>query len=441
MKVKPSPRYGYAISTDRFLFNGVGAESGNYLDGVDSHPSDTRRGKDRILGEIAMRSYFLVPPGFGGTVINDGDQKFHGGDEAWIATKTKEEISICLPLQTADGRSDTGPSVDEAYGFMDGSCLLDGIRQGGGRTRSQFEERLRGYEMNAARRLLSLLNNAGVITDGSHGVVLRVRHQVPSDLVEITRLANNEFGPRSSFYVPMLVSGVKELDDYIDDALGTMEDMMFNAAVYIGFDMRRERCRASFDAVREGRATLQDHNVLCLTVCPVGMSRDNDIKEILLGMAEVSIQPPLRTSGPFVLPLALKRIVARFDVLLRGRSGICSAYLSNVLLRPDARGMGLSPLLVAACEGRAAGMGYDQLRLHVSAFGMAGVVARGLYKGMGFKNSKEKDENNIIPEWADVAAAVGEDTTGLIMVDGLALRYMEKSLSWVKDGIRTRERF
>jgi len=208
----------------------------------------------------------------------------------------------------------------------------------------------------------------------------------------------------------------------IDNFFTMYENFIFAFVVQLGLDQRIDRCEKGEDPTQ---SIPSDHNVLCL----VEVHQDentNEVKEEILGISEVSVQPliPTRTAPPFILSLQMKRLIGQFDA--NSASSKPVAYVSNVLVKETKRGMGYGKLLMAASEGRAKAMGYDQLFLHVDA-NQAGSKAQSLYWGLGFESYSEEKEGEESP-FAWMGEEFVQRNKGLYLVDGAPLLYLKKDL-------------
>eukprot|EP00532_Pseudo-nitzschia_australis_P016197 CAMPEP_0168259288 /NCGR_PEP_ID=MMETSP0141_2-20121125/7650_1 /TAXON_ID=44445 /ORGANISM="Pseudo-nitzschia australis, Strain 10249 10 AB" /LENGTH=601 /DNA_ID=CAMNT_0008196729 /DNA_START=135 /DNA_END=1941 /DNA_ORIENTATION=+ len=191
---------------------------------------------------------------------------------------------------------------------------------------------------------------------------------------------------------------------------------------------------------------------------------DNNTKEPLstssrvVGMVELSLQPPDADRNPSALPLPkwFRATLARHTTL----DGSLQGWITNLLVCDSCRGRGHSKLLVAAVEGIAKhGWGCDSVYLHADADVVSGKIPQALYEGMGYepvtgstrkrrpslsgsvrsivmRGSTDKDDGaattNPPQEEFSWAAGVGgkefERFTAIRMVDGIALLCYSKKL-------------
>ena len=237
-----------------------------------------------------------------------------------------------------------------------------------------------------------------------------VRYVEMEDVDNAITMILDEYGPQSkrnegSQSKPIPVQ-------WIEDALSSYERFGFRMFVKVGLDQRVNR---RIDGNRkESFMNMPDHNLI---LCESTNSKE------LLGIAEISIQPnlPSRTSPPFVYPMVVKEFIASSN-----NQRELVPYISNVLVRPDCRGIGIGKILMAACEGRARSMGiYDKVALHVDANLKTGSVAQKLYQKLGFKCMGSSNKGLEKYEWMDFSSTFESD---VIFIDDMPFLYMVKDI-------------
>ncbi|VEU36379.1 unnamed protein product [Pseudo-nitzschia multistriata] len=157
----------------------------------------------------------------------------------------------------------------------------------------------------------------------------------------------------------------------------------------------------------------------------------------VVGMIELSLQPPDADRNPPALPLPrwFKAALARQTTI----DGRLQGWITNLLVDDDRRGRGYSKLLVAACEGIAKhSWGCSSVYLHADADISSGRIPQSLYEGMGYEavvGSTQKNPNGARSDgdggeyaWAGVAGKELERFTAIRMVDGVALLCYSKKL-------------
>eukprot|EP00536_Pseudo-nitzschia_multiseries_P018747 jgi/Psemu1/293633/fgenesh1_pg.3039_\ len=159
-------------------------------------------------------------------------------------------------------------------------------------------------------------------------------------------------------------------------------------------------------------------------------------KERLVGMVELSLQPPNADRNPPALPLPrwFRAALARHTTL----DGSLQGWVTNLLVDDSCRGRGYSKILMAACEGIAKhSWGCKSMYLHADADISSGRIPQALYEGLGYQpvtgstrkqpqaNAKTLEEEFA---WAGVAGKELERFTAIRMVDGVALLCYSKKL-------------
>jgi ribosomal protein S18 acetylase RimI-like enzyme len=142
--------------------------------------------------------------------------------------------------------------------------------------------------------------------------------------------------------------------------------------------------------------------------------------EQVIGMVELSLQPPDLNRNPPALPLPLwiKQSLAE-----RTPIGSLQGWITNVLIDPDFRGKKLAKVLMAATEGIARRWGCSYIFLHADADIRSGRIPQKLYESLGYKMvpSGRKEDFSWTGEALDLFSSVR-------MVDGVALICYSKEL-------------
>lgn len=247
-------------------------------------------------------------------------------------------------------------------------------------------------------------------SSSSKPIQLRIKQLEKDKVSKAVSLCLKEYG---SYPSP---KAENELDRQVQSIMDDFENYLFSFVVLLGLGQRVERRQKS-----EATPSLeQDHNVVCLYEVEQDSLSYNNGKETMIGMAEVSLQPPdpARTSPPFVLPTYVKNTLSKMGVWR-----VTKPYISNVLVTNDFRGMGYSKILMAACEGLAKSWGYKECYLHVDADPKSGGAAQNLYKSIGYSPVIDETYNKDFA-WLGIDVV----NRGLYIVDGVALLFLKKSL-------------
>lgn len=281
------------------------------------------------------------------------------------------------------------------------------------------------YSPNALPMTFELKERGSVTTRKR---VFQIRQMEIKDLQRCVALCLQEYGKYSKSTSNTFQSKLDDLDNFV-----------FSFVVLLGLEQRVTR-RMQSDA----SSTLpQDHNVVLLSELVLddieqdAISRNSDKaygqygnrKEVIFGMAEISLQPPdpSRTAPPFVVPTKLKTFLA--DLIPSSatkknnkKKPLC-AYVSNVLITNEYRSRGYSKFLMAACHGLARSWGYAKTYLHVDADYKSGRAAQQLYRKLGYKPFVDKTYNEQFA-WMGIDSV----NRGLYIVDGVPLLFLKKDL-------------
>lgn len=237
---------------------------------------------------------------------------------------------------------------------------------------------------------------------------IRLKQLEKDEISKAVSLCLKEYGSYPS--TNTLLTNEDEISTTLKNIMNDLDNFMFSFVVLLGLDQRVERRKKS----DIDRTIPPDHNVICIHEV------DEEDKETMIGMAEISLQPadPARTSPPFVLPTGIKNAFVSFGLWTEP-----VPYISNVLVTNDYRGKGFSKVLMACCEGLAKAWGYDEAYLHVDADRRSGAPAQGLYHSLGYIPVMDEKYNEKF-------AWMGIDTVnkGLYIVDGVALLFLKKKL-------------
>lgn len=247
-------------------------------------------------------------------------------------------------------------------------------------------------------------------SSSSSPIQLRIKQLEKEKVSKAVSLCLKEYG---SYPSP---KAKNELDRQVQSIMDDFENYLFSFVVLLGLGQRVERRQKS-----EATPSLeQDHNVVCLYEVEQDSLSYNNGKETMIGMAEVSLQPPdpARTSPPFVLPTYVKNGLSKVGVWR-----VTKPYISNVLVTNEFRGKGYSKILMAACEGLAKSWGYNECYLHVDADPKSGGAAQNLYKSIGYSPVIDETYNKDFA-WLGIDVV----NRGLYIVDGVALLFLKKTL-------------
>ncbi|KAL3906842.1 MAG: hypothetical protein SGILL_009114 [Bacillariaceae sp.] len=160
------------------------------------------------------------------------------------------------------------------------------------------------------------------------------------------------------------------------------------------------------------KQSVQDPAMLVLT-----RRLPQQTKEQVVGMVELSLQPPDLNRNPPAIPLPffVKENLAKRTTL--GKAQGLQGWITNLLIDPDFRGQKFSKVLMAATEGIAKSWGCSYIFLHADADIRSGRIPQNLYESLGYK-MVPSDAGNEDYSWA----GTGLDLFSSIrIVDGVAL--------------------
>jgi GNAT superfamily N-acetyltransferase len=157
----------------------------------------------------------------------------------------------------------------------------------------------------------------------------------------------------------------------------------------------------------------QDYSLLVAT-----LQKEPDTTPTLVGLVELSQQPPTGYKNPsaFPVPLWYKEMYCTVHKLPKP-----NGWITNLLVAPEFRGRGYSKLLMAAAEGLARQWGCTAIHLHCDADRVGGKVPQRLYTSIGYEMVEDK---NSPYGWMG-----SEYANKIYMIQGVALLFFRKTLT------------
>jgi ribosomal protein S18 acetylase RimI-like enzyme len=149
-------------------------------------------------------------------------------------------------------------------------------------------------------------------------------------------------------------------------------------------------------------------------------------KEQLVGMIEVSRQPvlPNRNPPPVPIPLFFKQLYCKIA------NKPLDAWIANLLVAPQARGMGLGKMLVGAAEGLArCSWKCQAIHLHCDADGVSGNIPQRLYLSMGYETTTNTTPSEDISWMMEFSGNAIDYTNSVYFIEGVPLLYLRKNLT------------
>jgi GNAT superfamily N-acetyltransferase len=147
----------------------------------------------------------------------------------------------------------------------------------------------------------------------------------------------------------------------------------------------------------------------------------------IVGMVEVSRQPPIgdRNPPPIPIPLWFKQLYS-----LAVGAGDTQGWCTNLLIAPPYRGRNYSKVLMAAVEGIARSWQCESVHLHADADSVNGLVPQRLYINLGYEMLK--DEKQDISWMGSLSGSMSEGpatlSSSVFVIEGVPLLYLQKQL-------------
>ncbi len=282
-----------------------------------------------------------------------------------------------------------------------------------------------------------------VTVPNADDVTLTLRHMTTEDLKELVPMCIREFGSgqingtsRRRSLLPRWVADPKQIPDI-------WEGFSFEMLIYWtlklklmqGGNYRRPEQNQPKDPVMlvlcEKKESDSEQPLL-------SWGSDDDDDSTVIGMVELSLQPPDADRNPPALPLPLwvKAALAKHTTL----DGSLQGWVTNLLISDSSRGKGYSKILMAAAEGIAKHRwGCSSVYLHADADFRSGKVPQSLYEGLGYDlvigstrkgkaGNKDDEDPSAKFAWMGVSGKELERFSAIRMVDGVALLCYAKKL-------------
>lgn len=230
-------------------------------------------------------------------------------------------------------------------------------------------------------------------------VRLSIRLLQVNDLPQITDMCVAEYGSEISLESLLESPTATAVGDYLD---------CLSLRALVDLTMRMKLTDPTVSTIPS------DHAVL------VACQNNGDI----VGMVEVSRQPPTgdRNPPPIPIPLFLKRLYS-----LAVGLGETQGWCTNLLVAPVHRGKNYSKVLMAAVEGVARSWQCESIHLHADADSVNGLIPQRLYINLGYEMLSD-DKQNI--SWMGGSASEGPATlsSSVFVIEGVPLLYLQKQL-------------
>lgn len=137
-----------------------------------------------------------------------------------------------------------------------------------------------------------------------------------------------------------------------------------------------------------------------------------ECQEAVVGMVELSLQPPEVNKNPpsYPIPTWIKYSYCQ----LTGQK--LQGWVTNLLIDSKYRGLGYSKILMAATEGVARSWNRDAIYLHADADYRSGKIPQALYKGLGYEVVTDTD-----PQFAWMSGGNSNPFSSIQMIEGVPL--------------------
>ena len=183
------------------------------------------------------------------------------------------------------------------------------------------------------------------------------------------------------------------------------------------------RLKMNRNADTKHQSTISDPAMLVLTRKTTsfqGQQQSTRQEEKVIGMVELSLQPPDLNRNPPAIPMPT---FVKESLAQKTQLGSLQGWITNVLIDPDFRGRKFAKVLMLATEGIAKSWGCDYIFLHADADIRSGRIPQKLYESLGYKMvpSSGKEDFSWAGEGLDLFSSVR-------MVDGVALICYSKEL-------------
>ncbi len=263
-------------------------------------------------------------------------------------------------------------------------------------------------------------------------VTLTLRHMTNDDLKALVPMCIREFGSgefngtnRRRSLLPRWVADPRQIPD-------VWEGFSFEMLIYWTLKLKLMQGGNSRRPQQK-----QPRDPVMLVLCESKDSISYPLQDEVVGMVELSLQPPDADRNPPALPLPLwvKAALAKHTTM----DGSLQGWVTNLLISDSSRGKGYSKILMAAAEGIAKHQwGCNTVWLHADADFRSGKVPQSLYEGIGYdlvigstrKKPAESDTEDPSAKfaWMGVSGKELERFSAIRMIDGVALLCYAKKL-------------
>ena len=236
---------------------------------------------------------------------------------------------------------------------------------------------------------VSFPREVGLDNDDDADVRLSLRHMTEDDLKTLVPMCIEEFG--TDYQLKQLNAAKRDrqrrslLPRWIVNPKlipNAWESFSFELLIY--WTLRLKLMQGGNGGLRR-RSSIPNpspHDPVMLVLCEQAKRLSDDASRVV-GMVELSLQPPDADRNPPALPLPLwvKAALARHTTM----DGSLQGWVTNLLIGESCRGKGYSKILMAATEGIAQKWGCSSIYLHADADAISGRVPQRLYEGLGYE--------------------------------------------------------
>jgi ribosomal protein S18 acetylase RimI-like enzyme len=279
----------------------------------------------------------------------------------------------------------------------------------------------------------------------SSSSVVTIRWLTVDDLTRIVPMCVSEFGGKpgedSLEYLvqnfPSWHAGPQKMTRFVRE---WFENAALPWLIYTTFLLKILMAQHQQQQHNKNNQYPQDHALLVATLqqppLPQGNGshnnnhNQNNKNEVLVGMVELSQQPPdpYRIPTAYPLPLWYKQATCRLPVpnnkKLLEPQRLLNGWVTNLLIDPQYRSQGYSKLLMAAVEGIAKTWECTAIYLHCDADPGSGKIPQRLYTGLGYEMVQDPLESS--PSW--ISGSQSFFSNNIFIIQGVALLFLQKNL-------------
>ena len=322
--------------------------------------------------------------------------RYHSSSTTNKIERTKRKKRSIIPFHYTNNVKNGEPSVCNL--FFRSTTDSENPNQ---RRQQSFDSNIL-TELGLSSLLLPYETKISTGDNPNETITLIIRHMESDDLNQVTDLCIAEFGSGPTTNLLDFPWNKPE------QILEWWDRLWFEPSV-------RFALQAKMNANNNNNNNLNHNDPSILVLCRRGKERDNT--EEVIGLVEVSLQPPEANRNPptYPVPRRIKELYCRAKGIEK-----LEGWITNLLISPKYRGMGYSKMLMAATEGIARSWGCQYMYLHADADFRSGKVPQSLYENLGYAVITDEDQSY---DWMPKSTF-----SSIRMVQGVALLWFGKQL-------------